>query len=173
VGWVFPVGAGSLVGLGSYTGASKLRPNLERFLTQLGTAGRTLHGTYFTNRLLRPVKGRIFLVGDAAGQCLPLTAEGIRPAIYFGGVCGRLVRRVLEGALTLDDGLGAYRRAVARYRRAYRLLRIAQWVAAHAPTRLFMAIVDRANRGDLRARWWPRYGLFGRPDPVRALAARA
>src|SRR5262249_31678142 len=32
LGWVFPVGAGSLIGLGSYAGRSKLRPALDRYL---------------------------------------------------------------------------------------------------------------------------------------------
>ena len=26
----------------------------------------------------------VFFVGDSAGHCLPLTAEGIRTALYFG-----------------------------------------------------------------------------------------
>jgi flavin-dependent dehydrogenase len=117
LGWIFPVGTGSLVGLGSYVGRSKLKPALERLLRDYGISAGSYHGTYFPNRLRRPTVGRVFAVGDAAGQCLPLTAEGIRPALYFGGECGRIVQRVLDGTLSLEAGLETYRRVVARYRR--------------------------------------------------------
>jgi flavin-dependent dehydrogenase len=36
-------------------------------------------------------------VGDSAGHCIPLSAEGIRTAFYFGIACGRELRAVLEG----------------------------------------------------------------------------
>ena len=39
----------------------------------------------------------MFFAGDSAGHCLPLTAEGIRTALYFGLACGRELRAVLEG----------------------------------------------------------------------------
>jgi flavin-dependent dehydrogenase len=164
LGWIFPVGAGSLIGLGSYAGRSKLRPALDRLLRETGVAPGEYHGTYFPNRLLPATVGRVFAVGDAAGQCLPLTAEGIRPALYFGSECGRIVQRVLDGALGLDAGLDAYRRLVGRYRHPYQVLRRVQWLAAHAPTRWFAALTALAARRPLLPHWWPRYGWFGRLD---------
>ena len=166
LGWVFPVGAGSLIGLGSYVGVSKLKPALERFLATQGVAPTTYHGTYFPNRLLRATVGRVFAVGDAAGQCLPLTAEGIRPAIYFGDQCGVLVQRVLDGALPLDQALAQYRAVVESYRWAYRVLGLAQWITVHAPTRWFAALAALATRPPFLPRWWPRYGWFGRLAPM-------
>lgn len=162
LGWIFPVGKGSLIGLGSYVGRSKLRPALERLLQNHGATASTYHGTYFPNRLLRATVGRIFAVGDAAGQCLPLTAEGIRPAVYFGEECGRIVQRVLDGTCSLEAGLEAYRRIVARYRRPYRLLQLAQWMAAHTPTQWFAVLTELAAMRPFLPRWWPRYGWFGR-----------
>jgi flavin-dependent dehydrogenase len=163
LGWIFPVGSGSLIGLGSYAGRSKLKPALERLLRDQGTAAGSYHGTYFPNRLLRPTTGGVFAVGDAAGQCLPLTAEGIRPALYFGSECGRIVQRVLDGALTLEAGLEIYRRVVARYRRPYRMLQFGQWMAAHTPTRWFAVVTEIAATQPFLPRWWPRYGWFGHP----------
>ena len=58
LGWIFPVGKGSLIGLGSYVGLSKLKPALERFLRDRGTVATTYHGSYFPNRLFRPTVGR-------------------------------------------------------------------------------------------------------------------
>jgi digeranylgeranylglycerophospholipid reductase len=164
LGWIFPVGKGSLIGLGSYVGLSKLKPALERFLRDRGTVATTYHGAYFPNRLFRPTVGRLFAVGDAAGQCLPLTAEGIRPALYFGVECGRIVQQILDGRLGVQEGLERYRGIVHRYRAAYRLLALAQWVAEHAPTRWFVALTGLAARHPLLPRWWPRYGWFGRFD---------
>jgi len=166
LGWVFPVGAGSLIGLGSYVGVSKLKPALERFLATQGVVPTTYHGTYFPNRLLRATVGRVFAVGDAAGQCLPLTAEGIRPAIYFGDQCGVLVQRVLDGALRLDQALVRYQAVVEGYRWAYRVLGLAQWITVHAPTRWFAALAALATRPPFLPRWWPRYGWFGRVAPM-------
>jgi flavin-dependent dehydrogenase len=168
LGWVFPVGEGSLIGLGSYAGRSKLRPLLDEYLRKEGIAAGAYHGTYFPSRLRSPTAGRLFAVGDAAGQCLPLTAEGIRPALYFGGECGRIVQRIIGGSTTLEAGLASYRDLVARYRRAYRILEWAQWVTAHAPTSWLATLTDVAARRPLLPRWWPRYGLFGRLAPVAA-----
>jgi flavin-dependent dehydrogenase len=165
LGWVFPVGKGSLIGLGSYVGLSKLKPALERFLRDCGTVGTTYHGTYFPNRLFRPTVGRLFAVGDAAGQCLPLTAEGIRPALYFGVQCGRIVQQILDGRLGLQEGLDRYRAIVDGYRVPYRILRVAQWMAEHTPTRWFVTLAQAAARQPMLPRWWPRYGWFGRFDP--------
>jgi menaquinone-9 beta-reductase len=171
LGWIFPVGKGSLIGLGSYVGLSKLKPALERFLRDRGAVATTYHGTYFPHRLFRPTVGRIFAVGDAAGQCLPLTAEGIRPALYFGVECGRIVQQIFDGRLGIAEGLDQYRSLVDRYRRAYRILRLAQWAAEHVPTYWFGALTELAGRHPMLARWWPRYGWFGRFDPDPATAA--
>jgi flavin-dependent dehydrogenase len=170
LGWVFPVGGASLIGLGSYSGASKLKPALDRFLSDIGAEATTYHGTYFPNRLLRPTVGRLFAVGDAAGQCMPFTAEGIRPALFFGGECGKLVQQVIAGRLSLAEALECYRRLVERYRRAYRVLWLAQLFAAHAPTRWFAAFTRVAARDPVLPRWWPRYGWFGRFDPAAVSA---
>jgi flavin-dependent dehydrogenase len=161
LGWIFPVGQGSLVGLGSYAGRSKLKPAIERLLGAHGAVAGAYHGTYFPSRLRRPTVDGIFAVGDAAGQCLPLTAEGIRPALYFGSECGGIVQRVLEGREPLEAGLDAYRRLVACYHRPYRMLRVAQWMAAHTPTRWFAMVTQLAAMRPFLPGWWPRYGHFG------------
>ena len=166
LGWIFPVGGGSLIGLGSYSGRSKLRPALERFLQTQGLPAGTYHGTYFPNRLGHATVGRLFAVGDAAGQCLPLTAEGIRPALYFGGECGKIVQRIITGSLSLEAGLAGYHAIVRRYRKAYWILRRLQWATVHAPTGWLAALTELAAHRPLHPRWWPRYGRFGRVEPA-------
>ena len=101
---------------------------------------------------------------------MPFTAEGIRPALYFGGECGKIVQEVIEGRGSLADGLERYRRLVERYRRAYRVLWWAQLFAMHAPTRWFAAFTSLAARQPVLPRWWPRYAWFGRMDPAGVAA---
>lgn len=173
LGWIFPVGSGSLIGLGSYAGISKLRPALERYLHRHGAPPGRYHGTFFPNRLGRATTGHVFAVGDAAGQCLPLTAEGIRPALYFGGECGRIVQRVISGTLSHDVALETYRALVDRYRTAYRVLQCVQWFTVHAPIRWLAALTGLAARAPLLPRWWPRYGWFGYFGPDAARGAMA
>jgi flavin-dependent dehydrogenase len=58
----------------------------------------------------------VFFVGDSAGHCLPLTAEGIRTALYFGLACGRELRQVLDGRLEREHALGRYAAFSAAHR---------------------------------------------------------
>ena len=57
-------------------------------------------GNWIPHQLRRATEDDIFFVGDSAGHCLPLTAEGIRTAFYFGIACGRELRRVIDGRVT-------------------------------------------------------------------------
>lgn len=128
VGWLFPCGEHSRVGLASYTGGGVKGERVADFALNFGPGARSFHGGYFPWKLRSPVVGPLFLVGDAAGQCLPLTAEGIRPAIYFGQQCGALLQLVLDERLTLVQAQSAYRRLHDSYRPHYRwLLRHQRW----------------------------------------------
>lgn len=160
--WLFPVGDRSRIGLGSFAGLSKLRPPLERFLEGLDLESGRFHGTYFPAGLGAPTVGRIFVVGDAAGQCLPLTGEGIRPAIYFGRICGELVRPAMEGWLSIEEALEAYRGRVLAYRKAYRILRGLQWAVQKLPGAWLGRLACLGNWPPIRRRWWPRYLDFGK-----------
>jgi flavin-dependent dehydrogenase len=168
IAWLFPTGRGSRVGLGSYRGATKLKGALTRFVDDLPAAPGPYHGTYFPSGLRAATAGRVFVVGDAAGHCLPFTAEGIRPAFHFGQECGQLVQRVLEGTTTLDHALTAYRRRVEAYRWAYRSLALAQWAVTQAPQSWLGAMAALAARPGVMARWWPQYSRFGALQPLRS-----
>jgi menaquinone-9 beta-reductase len=160
--WLFPVGPRSRVGLGSYAGASKLRAPLERFLARLDLSPARFHGTYFPAALGAPTVDRVFAVGDAAGHCLPLTGEGIRPAVYFGRLCGEFVQSVLDGRRSLDAALVAYGRRVWAHRRGYHILRALQWAVQRMPGAWLGPLAELGARPAVLARWWPRYLGFGR-----------
>jgi flavin-dependent dehydrogenase len=167
ISWIFPAGGASRVGVGSYAGESKLKAPLTRFMEGLGLGPTRFHGTYFSSGLREPTVDTVFAVGDAAGQCLPLTAEGIRPALYFGDHCGRLVQAVIDGRLTLPAALCEYRRRVLRHQWAYRALRWAQRAILRVPRSWLGPMAELANRPAIRSRWWPHYAGFGRPDAIR------
>jgi hypothetical protein len=76
---------------------------------------------------------------------------------------------VMAGSSTLSAALREYAAAVERYRRAYRVLRIAQWLAASLPSRGFGLLAASFGRGRLLRWWWPRYGLFGHPEGPRPI----
>ena len=54
-------------------------------------------GNWIPHRIRPATEDGVFFAGDSAGHCLPLTAEGIRTAFYFGIALGRELRAVLEG----------------------------------------------------------------------------
>ena len=55
-------------------------------------------GNWIPHKLRPATEDGVFFAGDSAGHCLPLTAEGIRTAFYFGIALGRELRAVVEGS---------------------------------------------------------------------------
>ncbi|MBO0685514.1 MAG: hypothetical protein J2P45_20350, partial [Candidatus Dormibacteraeota bacterium] len=119
--WDFPAGGQRRVGVITYGASGGLRQRLERFL---GTSiqGARVHGGSLPAGLGDPVARDLFVVGDAAGQCLPFTGEGIRQALVFGWLAGSLAAGVLGGRLSLRDALDRYRAVVLSTRLSYRAL---------------------------------------------------
>lgn len=136
--WAFPAGDHLRAGLATYTGDSDLSADLDRFCDDLhiGDPGK-IHGGFFTSRLIDPVRDGMFLVGDSAGMCLPVSGEGIRPALVFGQVAGRLAERVRTGDLRLDEALSSYRHFVQSRAKGYRILDRLQSVLNVLPDPLF------------------------------------
>ncbi len=148
VAWAFPRGDTVSVGVGVYHKAGPLKGPLHDFARHLSAQPDGLHGTYFPYRLREPVVlQRLFVVGDAAGMCLGLTGEGIRPALYFGEACGRILRRALDEARPLEAALEEYRLFVAHYRRVFRAFTGAQKFLTRLPDALIAAMAGTLSRG--------------------------
>ena len=79
-------------------------------------------GNWIPHRLRHAGEEGVFFCGDSAGHCLPLTAEGIRTALYFGIACGRELRAVLEGRLEREQALQRYASVSAAHRWKFELL---------------------------------------------------
>ena len=142
--WIFPAGGHVRAGLATYTGDSALQQDLVEFLARhrIGEPGPT-HGGFFTSRMIEPIRDRMFVVGDAAGHCLPVSGEGIRPALVFGQLAGRLAERVRLGEMPLDVALSRYRAYVRSCEHGYRVLDRLQSVLNVLPDPLF-ALFARA-----------------------------
>ena len=79
-----------------------------RLAEDLGATPVRYQGNWIPHRLRPAAEDGVFFVGDSAGHCLPLTAEGIRTALYFGIACGRELRAVVEGSRTRAQALARY-----------------------------------------------------------------
>lgn len=120
--WAFPAGPQTRFGVASGVAGAKLREPLRRFLAKFDLRPGPCHGGFLASGLRDPVVGRIFVVGDAAGQCLPLTGEGIRVAVRAGQYLGAQLQMVLDGALSLEAAQERYRSFVRAQRRYYAAL---------------------------------------------------
>jgi flavin-dependent dehydrogenase len=169
--WDFPAGDHRRVGILTYGASGGLRQRLEQFLgDSVGT--RSLHGGSLPARLPTGVAGdRVFLVGDSAGQCLPLSGEGIRPALLYGLLAGRRVRQVLRGELSLESALAAYAQAVDRTRSTYALLSLVQRGVKRASRRSALPLAWLCGVSPLA---WPAeaaYWRIARPELVSSLVS--
>ena len=156
--WAFPAGGHTREGVASYTGSgARLRSTLARFVNEESLPSRAVHGGVFPSRFRDPVAGPVFVVGDAAGQCLPLSGEGIRPALVWGQEAGRRAARVLRGEDSLDTALTAYRGQVLAHRWQYRALEWLQAGMLQLPRRLLPFVLPLFTEGPLAGtaqRWY-------------------
>jgi hypothetical protein len=78
----------------------------------------------------------VFFAGDSAGQCLALTAEGIRTALYFGIAAGREFRAVFEGWQSRGQAAARYAEFCEAHRRGFGVLLFFQRLIPWIPVRL-------------------------------------
>ena len=107
-GWSFPARDELRIGVGSFDPRFHVKDNTVKLAQDLGSEPVGYQGNWIPHKLRPAVEDGIFFAGDSAGHCLPLTAEGIRTALYFGIACGRELRGVLEGAQTREQALERY-----------------------------------------------------------------
>lgn len=110
--WVFPCGDTVRIGLVSAEERAALRRRLDEFVAGFGLETGDTHGGVIPVVRREPMAGDVFVVGDAAGQCLALTDEGIRIAIRHGLACGQTIAGALRGEITPEQARARYRRVV-------------------------------------------------------------
>ncbi|MDO8886854.1 NAD(P)/FAD-dependent oxidoreductase [Candidatus Oleimmundimicrobium sp.] len=120
--WKFPAGKKTRFGLGSYRNRKDVKNNLTKFLSFHGQEKDEIYGGFIPFKIRKPVVGRIFLVGDSAGQAWPLTGEGVRQAIYFGRKCGQIIQDIIDKEKDLATGLKEYADFVNKHHCYYSFL---------------------------------------------------
>jgi menaquinone-9 beta-reductase len=107
-GWSFPAGDELRIGIGSYDPRFHVKEPTVRLALDESAAAERYQGNWIPHRFREAVEDGVFFVGDSAGHCIPLSAEGIRTAWYFGIACGRELAAVLAGTRSRDDALARY-----------------------------------------------------------------
>jgi digeranylgeranylglycerophospholipid reductase len=140
--WSFPAADELRVGVGSFWPAHHVKQPTVRLAHDLGLPAERYQGNWIPHKLRAAVEDGVFFAGDSAGHCLPLTAEGIRTALYFGLACGRELRAVLEGRRTREQALQRYGAFSAAHARKFAwMLRVQQAVGRITPSRSLTAFI--------------------------------
>ena len=107
-GWSFPARDELRIGIGSFDPRFHVKDTTVELTRDLGKEPNEYQGNWIPHKLRRATEGGVFFVGDSAGHCLPLSAEGIRTALYFGIALGQELRGVVEGRQDRAEAEAAY-----------------------------------------------------------------
>ena len=107
-GWSFPARDELRIGIGSFDPRFHVKDTTVLLTEDLGKEPNEYQGNWIPHKLRRATEGGVFFVGDSAGHCLPLSAEGIRTALYFGVALGRELRGVVEGQQSREQAAATY-----------------------------------------------------------------
>ena len=158
------------MGIGSFEPRDHVKDPTVRLAGELGLPPDGYQGNWIPHKLRPAVEDGVFFAGDSAGHCLPLTAEGIRTAFYFGIACGRELCAVLDGRRSRELALERYGEFSAAHGWKYAHMLQTQTVDPEAAA-------ARARRAcaDVRARRARALGVralpAGRAAGVRAAGA--
>jgi menaquinone-9 beta-reductase len=144
--WSVPAAGEQRVGVGSYEPRDHVKEPTRAIAGRLGLPPVGYQGNWFPHALRPATDAGVFFVGDSAGQCFPLSGEGIRTAFYFGIACGRELRRVLAGDATRGEALAAYGAFSASHAPAFTTaLRLQRLIPALPPRALtaLLAVLGR------------------------------
>ncbi len=170
--WSFPAADEVRVGVGSFDPGFHVKDSTVRLARDLDRDAVRYQGNWIPHRLREATEGAVFFVGDSAGHCLPLTAEGIRTAFYFGIACGRELRRVVDGLATRDTALRRYGAFSARHRWHFDWLLRVQRLVPRVPPRLLAAALRGMSEEEF-VRWsFVHYLRIAHPAYAHELAAR-
>ncbi len=178
--WSFPADGELRVGVGSFEPRHHVKDQTVALAGDLGVDPVRFQGNWIPHKLRPATEGGVFFVGDSAGHCLPVTAEGIRTALYFGLACGRELRAVVEGHTTREAALRRYGAFSDAHEWKFRwLLRVQDWIP-RVPPRALTGVLHALERRGVTAWAFDRYLNIAPPSfatpprlPARARAALA
>jgi flavin-dependent dehydrogenase len=145
-GWRFPAAGEQRIGVGSFDPRFHVRETTELLAEDLDRDRVRYQGNWIPHKLRDGSEDGIFFCGDSAGHCLPLTAEGIRTAFYFGIALGEELRSVVEGAKSKQEALRDYQRFTEDHEWKFGWLLRAQRLVPKLPARAQRAVVWAVGR---------------------------
>jgi flavin-dependent dehydrogenase len=140
-GWSFPARDELRIGVGSFDPRFHVRETTELLASDLGRDRVRYQGNWIPHKLRPATEGGVFFVGDSAGHCLPLTAEGIRTALYFGIALGRELRAVLDGGQARAEALARYAEFSDSHEAKFGWMLRAQRLVPRLPPRVLAAAI--------------------------------
>jgi menaquinone-9 beta-reductase len=140
-GWRFPADGELRIGVGSFDPRFHVKDPTVKLAEDLDAEPVRFQGNWIPHALRPATEDGIFFAGDSAGHCLPLTAEGVRTALYFGLACGRELRAVVEGRQTRERALARYHAFSAGHRRAFDAMLRCQRIVPRIPPRLLAPLL--------------------------------
>ena len=180
-GWSFPARDELRIGVGSFDPAIHVKDPTLTLAADVEAEAVRFQGNWIPHRLRPATEDGVFFAGDSAGHCLPMTAEGIRTALYFGVYLGRELRAALDGRQSADDALRRYGEFSARHGFQFACM----YAAQQSVRRLHGPVLDGLVRafGSRRLSEWafghyldiapPSAALPAPPEGAAALSAAA
>jgi digeranylgeranylglycerophospholipid reductase len=167
-GWSFPARDELRIGVGSFDPRFHVRETTELLAEDLGSDRVRYQGNWIPHKLRRATEGGVFFVGDSAGHCLPLTAEGIRTALYFGIALGRELREVHAGGQNREQAAARYAEFHDGHEWKFRWMLRAQRLVPRIPPRLLGPMIRLL--GSKRFVDWAfnHYLRIAPPGPIRS-----
>src|SRR4051794_11358439 len=177
-GWSFPAGDELRIGVGSFDPHDPVKQPTLQLVEDVGQEPHGYQGNWIPHRLREATEDGVFFAGDSAGHCLPLTAEGIRTAFYFGIALGRELGAVLGGRQDKAAALARYATFSASHRWKFEAMYAAQQSIRHLHGRPLDGLTRLFARP--RASRWafqhyldiapPSFAVPAPPAPRRATA---
>src|ERR671924_1679289 len=125
-GWSFPARDELRIGVGSLDPRLAGQQPTLTLASDVEADAVRFQGNWIPHRLRPATEDGVFFAGDSAGHCLPLTAEGIRTALYFGIALGRELRAVAESRSSREQALERYGEFSASHRVPFECMYVAQ-----------------------------------------------
>ena len=151
--WSFPAGDEVRVGVGSFDPRFHVKDPTLQLARDVSVDAVRFQGNWIPHKLRKAVDDGVFFAGDSAGHCLPVTAEGIRTALYFGLACGRELRAVVEGRKSRSEALRDYGAFSDAHAHAYLWLKRSQNLVSRMNPTPAMGLAVRAMANERFLRW--------------------
>ncbi len=174
-GWSFPAGEEVRVGIGSFEPRDHVKDGTNRLAEDLGRDRLRYQGNWIPHRIRPAAEDGVYFAGDSAGHCIPLTAEGIRTALYFGIAAGQEIRSAFSGGKPRPRALADYAAFSAAHRWKFEAMLGWQRLIPRMPPRALALLLRGLEHKETMDVLFEHYLRIAHPDfagPARRIRMR-